>query len=70
MCTAGRDSGGNQFEIEALCNHLRAYISILEALRGFGFHFKSIRLTLTDFSGTNSKLLLASGICWSENPQA
>lgn len=51
MCTAGRDQGARQFEMETLTNHLRTFIRVLDVAKADGFGFKAIRITLTDFSG-------------------
>jgi hypothetical protein len=48
LCSAGRDQGGEAFNLSALGTHIRFY---LRALRAFLGRDISLRLAVTDFSG-------------------
>lgn len=53
LCTAGRDEGNNQFEIENLIEHIRFYINLLE--QNVELHeVKQINIKLYDFDGSEN----------------
>jgi hypothetical protein len=56
MCTAGRDVGNHEFEIEALISHLSAYLRLLQTLQDGGYRIKGVRLLLTDLADHQARL--------------
>ncbi len=48
LVTAGRDSGENRFETEALLEHLTCYLRLLRAARDAGFRFRGFAAEISD----------------------
>jgi hypothetical protein len=44
MCTAGHDEGNMRFEEEALTDHIRIYLALVQELISMGYKFNSLRL--------------------------
>lgn len=57
MCTAGRDTGGCQFECGALIEHISISLQLLQNLRMIGFRLGPARVSLTDFTMQKGEIL-------------
>jgi hypothetical protein len=57
LCSAGRDVGHMQFELEALALHVRFYVLALRAFLGHGL---PIRLAASDVSGRDREAMVTS----------
>ena len=55
LCSAGRDTGGRQFELAALRTHCRFYLKLLRAFVGTE---RRIQVTLTDFGALDDEARL------------
>jgi hypothetical protein len=54
MCTAGRDTGDEHFEVQALVEQVSVYLRLLRELRESGYTILSVRVTMTDFRTAQS----------------
>jgi hypothetical protein len=47
LCTAGRDTGGFRFEVEALLEHIDFYVRLLDKVNDLGYTTGDIRVAIT-----------------------
>ena len=50
MCTAGRDEGAFQFELDSLAEQLALYLQLFAALPATGYSIKQVRVGITDLT--------------------
>jgi hypothetical protein len=63
LCTAGRDEGSYQFELDALAEQLGLYLRLLSAVPASGYRVHGLRVSITDLTdGTRHEALRTSVI--------
>ncbi len=60
LCTAGRDTGSYQFEIDAIMEHLEFYFQLFDAANHAGFALADVRVSLTAFDQAHYNTLQTS----------